>query len=588
MKLAGRRNIMEKSMLNKGIMVAKTAAALAVAAALSGCATSGMKAVEAETVAAKATAVDLAEKAFAKVQPRPLISRSDTFWVERTPLPPRVDPASQLPPVFARRVSMNEQATLPLSEVFVRLSKHPMLSGLRYTVSQDVYESDPSRLGVNVGAAAAAGTAAPNPNANADSASRGAPAAGGAGAGAANANRRVEVMVSDVIFKDGTFAELLDLIATKTNLAWRFDGEKVHFFRYESRIFKIDALAGALSTNSTVSSTGSGSTSGSGGAVSSTSSTGSSSSSSTSVKTVADLWSDVSSAIQSQLSPRGKMSLMPSTGQVTITDTPDQLRRIERYVKELNAALGKQVAFNVHVYSVESSTTDGMGLDWSLVWQSLASKYKLGFKTAGNTSTLNNLFSIGVINAANGATTNFNGSNAIAGALAQVGKTSLVTSTQVVTLNNIPVPVSVTRETGYLQEMSTTVSGTSGTSQTSMKPGLVTSGFNMSLLPRVGDTDDLMLQFSMDLSDLVKITTFTSPDNKSSIQLPEKNLRNFLQRVSMRSGETLILSGFQQTMAQDTQQGVISPNVWALGGGRNTSGKTTTLVIMITPYVMAK
>lgn len=574
-------------MLKKRLVLVKTAAAIAVAAALSGCATSGMKAVEVEAVAVKAAASDLAEKSFAKVQARPLISRADTFWVERTPLPPRVDPVSQLPPVFSRRVSMNEQASLPLSEVFVRLSKHPMLAGLRYTVSQDVYEADPSKLGVNVGGSATA-SSAPNANANADS--TGSRATGqGASSSGANANRRVEVMVSDIIFKDGSFAELLDLIATKTNLAWRFDGEKVHFFRYESRIFKIDALAGALSTSSTVSSTGSGSTGGaSGGAVSSTSSTGSSSSSTTSVKSVADIWNDISGAIQSQLSSRGKMSLMPSTGQVTITDTPDQLRRIERYVKELNGALGKQVAFNVHVYSVESSTTDGLGLDWSLVWQTLASKYKLGFKTAGNTSTLNNLFSIGLINATNGAPSNFNGSTAIAGALAQVGKTSLVTSTQVVTLNNIPVPVSVTRETGYLQEMSTTVTGTSGTSQTSMKPGLVTSGFNMSLLPRIGDTDDLMLQFSMDLSDLVKITTFTSPDNKSSIQLPEKNLRNFLQRVSMRSGETLILSGFQQTMAQDTQQGVISPNMWALGGGRNTSGKTTTLVIIITPYVMAK
>jgi type II secretory pathway component GspD/PulD (secretin) len=92
----------------------------------------------------------------------------------------------------------------------------------------------------------------------------------------------------------------------------------------------------------------------------------------------------------------------------------------------------------------------------------------------------------------------------------------------------------------------------------------------------------------MDLSDLVKLTTFTSPDGKSAIQLPQKNLRNFLQRVSMRSGETLVLSGFQQTQSQDDQNGVVNPNFWALGGSRNTSGKSTTLVIMITPYVMAR
>lgn len=545
---------------------------------LGGCATNGMKTVESEHQVQKAAAGELSEKSFAKIQKTPMISKSDTFWVDKTPLPPRIDPASQLPPVFSRYVEFNEQASIPLTEMFVRLSKLPIVAGMKYTVSQDVYEADPTRLGMNVGAGAASGSA------NADSASRpmtAATTATPASGGSAANNRRVDVTVADVIFK-GTFAELLDLVATKTNLAWRFDGEKIHFFRYESRIFRLDALAGNLSTSSTVGSTGSGTSTGNG-----TSST-SSSSSTTSVKTMADLWADVSSAIQSQLSPRGKMSLMPSTGQVTVTDTPDQLRRIDRYIKDLNKALGKQVAFNVHVYSVQSNLNDGYGIDWNAVWSTVSSKYNVGFKSAGTTASLGNLLSLNLVNAANGDPNNFAGTSAIVGALSTVGKTSLVTSTSVVTLNNIPVPVSVTSENGYLQEISTTVNGTSGTTQTSMKPGSVTSGFNMNLLPRVGDTDDLMVQFSMDLSDLVKLTTFTSPDGKSAIQLPQKNLRNFLQRVSMRSGETLVLSGFQQTQAQDDQNGVVNPNFWALGGSRNTSGKSTTLVIMITPYVMAK
>ena len=562
-------------MANKA-QLAKSIIGSAVVLVLTGCATSGMKTVEQQHVSQKSVAEELNEKSFLKVQQRPLISKADTFWVDKTPLPSRIDPASQLPPVFNRYVELNEQATLPLSEVFVRLAKLPTITGLKYTVAQDVYESDSSKLGLNVGASANADSTASRGQGAAGAASAGAPA-GASGA----ASRRVEVNVSDLIFK-GSYAELLDLIATKTNLAWRFDGEKVHFFRYESKIYRIDALAGALSTQSTISSSGTGAGGGSG------PSNSSNSSSQTSVNTKSDLWADVSSAIQSQLSPRGKMSLMPSTGQVTITDTPDQLRRIERYIKDLNSALGKQVAFNVHVYSVESSVGDGYGVDWNAVWSTVASKYSLGYGSAGNTASLGNVFAVNLINGANGDPNNFAGTKALVGALSSVGKTSLVTSTSVVTLNNVPVPVSVTTETGYVQQISTTVSGTSGTAQTSLTPGSVTSGFNMNLLPRVGDADDLMVQFSMDLSDLVKLTTFTSPDNKSAIQLPQKNLRNFLQRISMHSGETLILSGFQQTSAHDDQNGVGNAGFWGLGGARNTSGKTTTLVIMITPYVMAK
>lgn len=557
--------------------------AVAAAAALGGCSTQGMVAVEREHAQQVAASDELVGKAFAKVQKNPLISRADTFWVSRTPLPTTIDPSSQLPPVFSRKIKFNQQATKPLSEVFVNLSNLPEFAGMRFTVAQDVYESDSTKLGMNVNPAPA-----PKARSNADSASSPLPIAGVGGAGASAASKRVEVLVSNVIFREGTVAELLDQIATKTNLAWRFDGEKISFFRYESRIFRIDALAGALSTSSTISSKGSGSGSGGGGGTNEGPTTSSDTSSSTSVSTTADLWADVSAAIQSQLSPRGRMSPMPSTGQVTITDTPDQLRSIDRYIKDLNKSMGKQIAFNVNVYSVENSTGDGYGVDWTGVWSTLASKYNLGYKTAGNTSALSNLFSVNLINAANGAPNNWAGSGAVVGALSKLGKTSLVTSTQVTTLNNITVPVSVTTETGYLKESSTTVSGTSGTSQTSLTPGTVTSGFNMNLLPRVGDGDDLMVQFSMDLSDLVKLTTFTSPDNKSAIQLPQKNLRNFLQRVSMRSGETLILSGFQQTQAIDDRNGVGSPNFWGAGGSRNASGRTTTLVIIITPYVMAK
>lgn len=561
----------------------KTVLAASILAGMTGCATNGMKSAEVEHQTQAASSANLAEKSFMKVQQTPLISKAGTFWVEKTPLPQRVDPASQLPPVFSRHVEFNQQASLPLSELFVRLASLPTVAGLRYTVAQDVYEADPSKLGVNVGALNS-GSAG-----NADSASKAGPqqpktTGGSVGGSGDGSTKRVDVMVSDLIFK-GTFVELLDTIATKTNLAWRYDGEKVNFFRYESRIFRIDALAGNLSTHSTISSTGTGSGGSGGGSGPSNSS---SSNSSTSVDVKSDLMADVSSALQSQLSARGKMSLMPSTGQVTVTDTPEQLAKIERYIKDLNKALGKQIAFNVHVYAVQSNANDGYGVDWNAVWSTVATKYNLGFKTSGNTASMGNLFSVNLINAANGAPNDFNGSSAIVGALSTVGKTSLVTSTSVVTLNYIPVPVSVTTETGYLQEVSTTVSGTSGTSQTSLKPGSVVSGFNMNLLPQAGDSDDLTVQFSMDLSDLVKLSTFTSPDNKSSIQLPQKVLRNFLQRVSMRSGETLILSGFQQTKASDDKNGIGDPGFWAAGGSRNTTGSNTTLVIMITPYVMAK
>ncbi len=536
--------------------------------ALSGCATQNMKVIESSVQDTQVSGQKLAEQMRAVPPKNPFFSKQDTFWVERTPLPAALDPTSQLPPIFKAETVFNEQTAVPLTEVLARLNK---THGVMFTVSQDVYEAD-SRVGMNLSAPAQADATSARPGAPV-------PLAASAGAGANNSaaggsGGRVDVIVSDLIYK-GTLAGLLDMMATKTNLAWKFDGERVHFFRYETKVFRIDALAGKATSSAKVGSGASGGAS-AGGAGGGTVST----SQETSMDTFADIWADVSTSVQAMLSGRGKMSMLPSTGQVTVTDTPDQLRKIDSYVKELNKDLGKQIAFNVDVYSVEVQNNNNFGVDWSLLWGKLSSQYGIGYSNAGNTVNSNRFFSVDVLNGP------LTGSKVMFGALSSIGKTSLVTSTSLMTLNYIPVPVAVTQETAYLQRQSTTVSGTSGTSQTSLEPGTVTTGFSMNLTPRASTTDKLQLQFSMDLSDLTNIATFTSPDGNSSIQLPQRNVRNFLQRVSMRSGQSLILSGFQQTRANSGKDGLVKPENWALGGKAETNGVSTTLVVVITPYVM--
>lgn len=557
-----------------------SALAICVLAA-SGCATKNMSRVEETQKEVKVGGQDLVERARAVAPANPFFSKQPTFWVERTPLPMNLDPSAQLPPIFKAETVFNEQTSVPLSEILARLNK---THGLLFTVAQDVYEADPSRVGTNLTKLSSADSTSSAPARAGGGMPGGVPILGlpgGATASylnmpsAANAggSGRVDVIIPDLIYK-GPLASLLDIIATKSNLAWKYDGERVHFFRYDTKVFRIEALAGGAKTTSRVGSSASAQAGGDSGGGSVTTSQ------ETSMDTFADIWADVSTSVQAMLSGRGKMSLLPSTGQVTVTDTPDQLRRIEGYVRELNKDLGKQVSFNVDVYSVEVSRDNNFGMSWDTIWSTLASKYSISYSNQGGTANARGLVGINVLNGA------FAGSKTIFGALSSLGNTSLVTSTSLTTLNYIPVPVAVTRETAYLKEQSTTVTGTTGTAQTSLRPGKITTGFSMNLTPRISNTDKMQIQFSMDLSDLIDIATFSAPDGSASIQLPQRNVRNFLQRVSMRSGQTLILSGFQQTRADSQKDGVVHPNNWLLGGKREANGSNTTLVVVITPYVM--
>src|SRR5204863_1303713 len=139
------------------------------------------------------------------------------------------------------------------------------------------------------------------------------------------------------------------------------------------------------------------------------------------------------------------------------------------------------------------------------------------------------------------------GSSMIINALSTQGKVRKETSASVATLNHQPVPVQVARQTAYLKSSQTTISANVGTT-TSLSPGVVTSGFTMTVLPNVLDNGTVMLQFSTDISTLRQITTVSSGGSSSSsqIQTPEIDTRNFLQRVAMKSGQTLVVSGFEQ------------------------------------------
>src|SRR4029077_10929634 len=111
----------------------------------------------------------------------------------------------------------------------------------------------------------------------------------------------------------------------------------------------------------------------------------------------------------------------------------------------------------------------------------------------------------------------------------------------------------------YLAQVATTAVPNAGTS-TSLTPGTVVTGFNITTVPRVLSQGRVMLQFSLGMSDLVKIDSASSGDN--TIQIPEVNTRTFLQEVALNSGSTLVISGFDQHRTDVARTGTGTPEFW--------------------------
>lgn len=564
----------------------RTVAAILMAAmgasALSGCMTTASRHVREDYKTTSELAVDKANQGARTVQSSSVFIRDNGFYVDKTPIAVTpVDPAQQLPSMFMKTATMNIQTPTTLTEVAARVSK---LVGSPVSIAPDVLDGSGGLGQVvgNPGSSAGSSAAASGSGSSPSVAPPAIPVPTGLSSGNTNDKTPPPVMVSDVYYKDGNLAGLLDTITGKLNLSWRWTGQRVEIYRYETRVYHLNALAGVAKMSAELNTTASTTSTSSGGSSTQSSSnqTGTSGQN-TSINSTSSIWEEVGSTLQSMLSAKGTMSMAPSAGIITVKDTPTVLRQIEAQVRELNKIYSKQVLLNVEVYSVENQDGDNYSINWNSLLSSAAGKWGLAYSavTGTNTSTSANGTNTFTVTSPGG------GTKAIVNALSTVGKTSLVTSGTVISLNGQTVPLNVSREEAYLQSYATTLAGTSGNPTTTLTPGVVTEGFSMNFTPRITEGNNIMMRYTVDLSSIDSITTFTAPDNTSVIQLPQRSVRNFMQNVNVKSGQTLVLTGFQQVQAQDSSSGLGNAQAWVLGGAKAATALNRTIVILVTPYI---
>ena len=168
-------------------------------------------------------------------------------------------------------------------------------------------------------------------------------------------------------------------------------------------------------------------------------------------------------------------------------------------------------------------------------------------------------------------------------ALSANNKASTVTSASGWTLNNQPVPIQVVNQDGYVSNVSTTQMPNAGTQQ-SLTTAQISYGFTLNLLPNIEDNGLVNLQLSLNLSSLKKMEQYAVLG--ASVQLPNMVQRNTMQKVTMRSGDTYVLTGFDSDFNSIMSNGVGGASNWLFGGGVSAQKSRAKLVILITPRII--
>ncbi len=369
----------------------------------------------------------------------------------------------------------------------------------------------------------------------------------------------------------GPLTGLLDEVANRFGIWWKYEKKEIYFYKYITKTFVMYSLPTNPALSVSVGGEG-----------------GSASINQSSSVDGMDMWNNIQSTIGSMITQDSNLVIDKANGTITLTATPTDIKRVAKYVNEQNQRISKQVAISVKVIQVTITKDDHYGLDLTAAFQAGSVK--------NITGTTKGAFDNGVGQLSMGISSKHFDVNAAVAALSHEGHAHLVTSGTVTTMNNKPAPIQVVRTQNYISDITkTNDGGDSGNYDISVETEEIETGFTMSVLPRILDHGRMMMFFNLTLKDLLElqqVNLTTTQNGKESdaetqyIQNPKIETRGFTQEVAMKSGETLILAGYDRIEDSTDKKGIGSPENMLLGGEQEAKRDRSILVIMLTPVVL--
>jgi len=344
---------------------------------------------------------------------------------------------------------------------------------------------------------------------------------------------------------DGELADALDAIANRYNLFWSESLGTILFSITQTRTFRIKGLPAQAASNISVSGDqSSGGTGGSGTSGGAGGQTGSQSA--TFTATALDTFRAIEVSVQSMLSPVGKLVSSPAGGTLVVSDVPEKLTVIEKFVDEQNSVLSTKVFVDFRAVLVTQKDTSQFGLDWNVI---------------------------------------FNNVNPLLKALEQYATVTQLTSAPLLTLNNKPVQFRRGRTLSYVTAGTTQTANVGSTTQSTLNRERL--GFSVNILPNAQSDGQIFMQtaISVKLLNQLRIIQQGQGQSLTVSEAPDTDDIDFASQSVSQHGDTIVLAGFEQVAGTSNQQGLgFAAN--SLFGGETGTRTRDLVLFMITTRVV--
>lgn len=369
----------------------------------------------------------------------------------------------------------------------------------------------------------------------------------------------------------GSAKQTLDELTAAFDTYWEYDNREVRIYKLKSETFNLDYL---IQENETTTSVGSASSNDD-----ENSSSGAGMSTSLTSTFTGATYENYQTTIKNMLSKYGSVSTLAHTGTIVVTDVPENLSDIRKFIDRENSKLTQEVALDVEVAQVTSSD----GKDVAVVWQDLLSRFQDGGLSL--TSAIPDLSS-DQQNTLTGSLSggSLKGSSLILRALAEKSNVRVLQRDTRTVVNNTPAQF---RDIDIIEYPSVTGSSVDeGVITTSTEKGEIRPGFDMTLIPRITTNNRVIVNIVSTISRALPFDTVSnqySTSRYSHVQKKEVKTTKVVQ-----DGRTALVSGYLSSSLSSSKSGTGSASFWVLGGGGSTSKDRELLLIFITPHIVKK
>ncbi|HPG24810.1 MAG TPA: pilus (MSHA type) biogenesis protein MshL [Myxococcota bacterium] len=329
----------------------------------------------------------------------------------------------------------------------------------------------------------------------------------------------------------------------------------------------------------------------------------------------ADLWREIVTSVEAIVGLGDGRSVVasPNAGLLVVRGRPDELSKVEAYLRSAEASLNRVVILEAKILEVTLNDGFQSGINWAQLATHNGDSGVIG--QSGGGSALDTGFSD-----SRGATQNIGPplSDLFAGTagsafggvfslaiqadkfsafielLETQGKVRTLSNPRISTVNNQKAVIKVGSDEFFVTRVSTTtVTGTATTSSPNVTLTPFFSGIALDVTPQISDADDVILHVHPAVTEVVDQTkTFTISGELQELPLALSSIRESDSIVRARSGQVVVIGGLIQNESRDDTAGIpfVSriPFLGRLFEHSRLVDRRTELVILLRPIVVAE